>query len=173
MAGIFEQLKDALPTVLKRLVPVLDNIDGRLTAGVERGIVRLSAAENTVCTTAETWYPAAGTFSDGCNRGFTLAADGVITYAGEGGYFLENGTSDLAVSKASKITYALFLNDTLVPGAGTPHDFVASARTQNISITRILELSAEDTLQVKIKSDTDGVTVSVKTLVVTFWGGSH
>ena len=85
--------------------------------------------------------------------------------------FLVNGVSDLAVSAASRITYGLFVNDTLVPGATTPHDFAASAKTQNISITEIAQILLDDEIQIKLMSDTAGIVVTVTNLKVTFWGG--
>lgn len=138
---------------------------------IQRGILSLSAEEDTTAVLADTWYPIEGVFADGLNLGFTLAADGVLTHTGATGVFLVNGVSDLAVSAASKITYGLFINDTLVPGATTPHDFAASAKTQNISITEIAQILLNDEIQIKLMSDTPGIVVTVTNLKVTFWGG--
>lgn len=66
----------------------------------ERGVINLSTASTTLLASIDTYYQINGDFSDGLNNDFTLASDGTLTYIGEGGEFLLNGVSDLAVDKA-------------------------------------------------------------------------
>jgi hypothetical protein len=137
-----------------------------------RGQLTLSAPFDTdLGVTPDTYTPILGTFSNGINNDYSLAANGELTYTGlTSQAFSFNGVSDLETDKASKITYALFLNGVLVPGAETPHDFSASSKTENISITSLAMIQPNDVIRIYAKSDTASTTITVQTLRVTLWG---
>lgn len=114
-------------------------------------------------------YKITGTYSDGgTNREFATSAGGILEYTGEDGRFLVNGTSDLEVNKASRVTYMLYVNGTLVTGAETPHDFASNSKIENISITRIVDVSNGDEIEVYAKSDTVNTNIDVNDLSVNF-----
>ncbi|MEK0324072.1 MAG: hypothetical protein QQN63_00055 [Nitrosopumilus sp.] len=84
--------------------------------------------------------------------GFDVVTDSVV-YQGTPGTFVINGTSDLDANKAIEVSYALFINDTLIPGEITSHTFTASSKLENISITSIANLATGDILDIRAKSD--------------------
>lgn len=102
-------------------------------------------------------------------RGFTVDA-GIMTYNGLTCTFLVNGTSDLELNKAARITYALVLNGVPVPSELTTVDIPATTKAQNISITSIAQLSPGDTIEIWAKSDgmSVGVMLTVNKLDTTF-----
>ena len=134
------------------------------------GQLRLESPADTVCTLADTYYKIAGNMIDGYECGFRVGIN-KLEYTGPSKVtFLFNGVSDLKVSKAANITYGLYKNGALVIQAQTPHTFVAAAKTSNISITALAELNQGDELEVYIKSDEAGLTATVSSLNITFWG---
>lgn len=134
-----------------------------------RGQSILTASANTSLDPENIFYKLTGTFTDnGLNQNFTTNTNGDLTYNGRDTMYHFVGSSDLSVSNQCQIEYGLFRNGTLVPGAITPHDFAASARTQNISINVILDVANGDTFDIRARSDTPNVTVTVATLITTF-----
>jgi hypothetical protein len=139
--------------------------------GAHRGQATLTAPVSLAPAVADTYEAVPGVWGDGNCHAFVTSAAGVVTYSGESGaVFLLNGTSDLGVAIADTTTFALFLNGTLVPGAETPHIFTAPAKTENISITALIELDSGDTVQVFAKS-LAGNQLDIATLRITLWGG--
>ena len=136
------------------------------------GHLSLNAAANTTLITAGTYYKIAGTFDVGLSRLFSAATNKIKWNGPSGARFLFNGSSDLAVDKLCEITYSLYCNGLLVPGAQTPHTFVALAKTVNISITAIIALNHGDELDVYAKSNADNTLLTVRALGITFWGES-
>jgi hypothetical protein len=132
------------------------------------GEIYLDAQADTVCTLADTYYPMAGTFSGGPTNGFSSAADGTLTYNGGRKLFQFIGSSDMGVDKACETTYGLHINGVLAPGAETPHDFTAAAKTEGIGIVAFVWFDPGDAITVKIKSDVAATTVTVKTLRMGF-----
>ncbi len=106
-----------------------------------------------------------------CLQGFTVSG-GTLTKVNKGGKFLITGVSDLSVDKASTIYYAVFLNGVQLPHETTEHTFSNQSKVENISITSIVTLSENDTIEIKAKGDgvTSNVTFDVIKLDVTFWG---
>jgi hypothetical protein len=136
-----------------------------------KGQLRLTAAEDTPMAVAGDYYQVQGVFADGDIKNFSLAADGTLTYSGmSGNVFLLSGSSDLAGNKVCEVTYSVFVNGVLAPGAQTPHSFKNAAETQNISITGLLSLNNGDAITVRAKSDAANTTITVSTLTVTLWG---
>ena len=137
---------------------------------VPRGQATLSAPVSLSPAVADTYEAVPGTWSDGNAYKFSTSAAGVLTYMGSSNRaFLFSGSSDLSVAIADMVTYALFVNGVLAPGAETPHIFTAPAKTENIAITAIITLDYGDTLQVFAKS-LAGNQIDVKTLRITAWG---
>lgn len=131
------------------------------------GQIAMTTGDTTNLLTIGVDYLVQGTFLTGCEcLNFTQNADGSLTYTGEGGKFLINGTSDLSADKASQINYTLYMDE--VPDGTTPHTFLASAKTENISITGIIELTTGMVLSVRAKSNTIDTTITVSSLNVTF-----
>lgn len=137
------------------------------------GTINLSTEANTVCTNAEEYYALEGTFSDGNLADFTLDTDtGILTYVGSRAkVFCFSGTSDLKCDKTATVTYALAVNGNVVTTSSTPTTFEHANSYGNISIIKSLTLSPNDTLQVKMKSDTATTTVTVNTLNCLFQSG--
>jgi len=131
----------------------------------------ISAATPTVTGAANTYVQMAGTFTDSHLNNWELNTDGTLTYTGaDGAYCLFNGNSGMEVDKACKLTYGLYKNGALVPGAESPQDFAASSKISNIGITRICKLNKGDYVNVYMKSSVLTTTVTVQTLFLTFWG---
>jgi hypothetical protein len=137
---------------------------------VNRGQLKLSAPETTTLTTIGQYYQINGVFTDGSVNNFTLAADGTLTYHGPDCAFLMNGSSDYASDKTAEVTYGLYLNGVLAPGAETPHDFDAANKTENIAINVLVDLTAGDYINVYAKSDSATTVISLASLIVTFYG---
>jgi len=79
------------------------------------------------------------------------------------------GSSDISVDTIStQVTYALFKNEDLI--TETPTDFTALDRIKNISKNRIINLDYGDVLSVRAKCANAGVTATVQTLQLTFFG---
>lgn len=137
----------------------------------EKSVSRLVTSSSTLLGTVDTYYKIVGAFADnGNNFRFTTASDNRATYTGNENSFLFTGASDVKVDKVCELTYALFLNGVLVSGAETPHDFTAASKTENISITSIIDLKRDDYLEVWAKSDTINTTLTVEDLLTTTWG---
>ena len=132
----------------------------------ERGQLHLTAPAVMTCTLADTYYQAVGIYEDGLSLGITTAPDGTMTYTGYGNVMHLVGVSDLSVDRACTITYSLFRNDEIVPGAQTPHGFVSPSKTANISITALMEACATCHLDVRIKSSVAGTVVDIENLSV-------
>ncbi|MCK5615992.1 hypothetical protein KAR91_79755 [Candidatus Pacearchaeota archaeon] len=121
--------------------------------------------DDTTCIIAETYYALEGTFTDGRLVDFTLDENtGIITYIGSGGEFVFHGTSDLQADKVCRITYAMALNGVIQTGVTTPVDILSANKSGNISINRPITLVTNDTIQVKMKSDTANTVVTVNSL---------
>ena len=141
--------------------------NGKLQHGVEF----LSATHATICTDIGTYYIIDGTWitPESINYGFSGNGSGRITYNGDKTLtFLFNGVSDLSVDKSCEITYGLYINGALVPGAETPHDFANTAKVDSISITNFVILNPGDYIEVWCKSDTITTEVTTNTLMITF-----
>lgn len=130
----------------------------------------IDALTNTDLTLADQYYKINGPFTAMDLHAFIHNIDGTLTYTGTLKHFLFSGASDLGVNKVCRITYALFKNGVLVPGAETPHDFTAQAKVENISITAILGATKDDYFAVYGKSSVADTVLSVATLLTTFWG---
>lgn len=139
-----------------------------------KGQIRLTATDTTDLTaTANTYVAVDGIFEISLSHWFSANASGVMTFIGEKAIdFLFNGVSDVSADKNCRITYALFLNGSLVVPAQTPHDFASANKDENISITALLTLEPNDYIQIYAKSDTVSTIISVDTLQVTLWGES-
>lgn len=101
-------------------------------------------------------------------KGFSVTA-GTLKKINNGGTFLINGVSDLAVNKACTMSYGLAVNGSAVAKEITPHTFTAAAKVENISITAFAELGEDDEIEVWAKGDgTLGVELDITKLDVTF-----
>lgn len=138
----------------------------------EFGMISLEIPDTLTFTDADTYYPIPGTFSINPEliSGFTLAADGKLTYTGKGRRVILGGTTDLSISGVgiAKVTYGLFKDDVLVPRAETPHDFDVVDSTENFSITGADIVSNGEVYQIKAKCSDAGRTISPSTLNVIF-----
>jgi hypothetical protein len=134
-----------------------------------KGQMQLTPDTALAFAAVDTYEKVVGTWTDSCLFKFTFDPSGILTYTGPDTCFLLNGVSDLQVNKACEVTYALFKNGVLVPGAETPHTFTAAAKTSNISITRICTLETGDTVEVYAKCDDDTAIATIKSLSITLW----
>jgi len=133
------------------------------------GTIGLTAPFSTPMALANTYYKMLGVFGiSGINKEFTANVDGSLTYNGEDGWLEVNGTSDVALTSAGKLTYALFRNDVLIPEAQSPHDFVANDKSENMSITGPIYAETGDVFQVYGQTDVIGNTVTPANLNVVF-----
>lgn len=98
---------------------------------------------------------------------FTVTG-GTLTCLEDGKYVI-NGTSDVEANKALMISYALFIDDVVVPSEITPHTFTNQSKIENISITAIATLIAGQEIEIRVKGDgTLSSEVTVDKLDVTF-----
>lgn len=133
------------------------------------GQIRLQSPTDTTLANADEYYKIAGTFINGERCGFEIV-DNKLKYTGPSGMcFHLSGNSDVSTNHACQITYSLYVNGILYPGAQTPHTFPASARISSISITAIIKLNQGDELEVYAKSDTLATVISVSSLGVVCW----
>ena len=135
-----------------------------------RGMIRLSAEYDTPLAVADQWYPVLGVFTDGANHGFSLTIDGQLTHTGNTAWILINGVADIEVDKACELTFGMFADGILIPGAETPHDFVANNKTDSIGITDINSIAKDLILQIYAKSSVVNTLLTTKNLRVSFWG---
>jgi len=136
---------------------------------IEKCGSNLNSETATILADAGAYYQLNGTFSNGSINGFSLNANGAITYTGAGGTFLFNGASDLKSDKVAEITYALFCGG-INTGKTTPIQFNHANAYIGIGITGLVDLENGDILTVRAKSDTANTTITVFNLRVTFWG---
>jgi hypothetical protein len=151
-------------------VSQINDAISKIVRGIYVGLISLTSQQTTSLVVANNYYPISGVFSDNAlDNGFITNSNGVLTYTGTTpAKFLVVGTSDCSVSKGCKLTYGLFKNGTLLSGAETPHDFVATAKSQNISISTIIALNTSDTIRVHSKSDQVSTDLSIQTMSLTF-----
>lgn len=117
-----------------------------------------------------TWTKIPNMVLNPLSNGFT-ATGGTLTKKGKPGKFIIHGVSDLAVSLSCTLYYGLALNGSIVSHEITEHTFTNQAKTENISITALGELSVNDTIEIQVKGDgTNNVTVTVEKLDMTFIG---
>lgn len=136
-----------------------------------RGQSRLTAPSNVILTNAEQYYHVTGTYSDGNALGFTTLADGKITFNGhDGTAFVMTGISDLSVDKNCKLSYGLYKNGVLIPGAESPHDFEHANQTILLAINFLITLNRGDYLEVYAKSSIANTTLTITSLVTTYLG---
>lgn len=106
-----------------------------------------------------TYSPVTGMLVNLPTPEFTVVGGKLVYSDGSSRSFIVNGTSDLEVSKATDITYQVFINGTPVPGETTVTSFTAAGKKRNISITSKIMLNSGD--EVEIKALGDGSTASV------------
>lgn len=146
------------------------SIHGTSKVAHKYGEMKMISMNPVTLVTAGVWYPLRGVFSDG-GEGFELDPAGILTVTHLSGKYLVTGVSNLEVSGACRVTYGMFLNGELAsPQSITPHDFVASAKIGNISITCIPDLEVSNELDVRAMADTDGIVLTPASLAVTVWG---
>lgn len=136
------------------------------------GFISLATPVGLNISVVDQYYKIPGVFAVFDHANFTANSTGKLTHVDVKGSYTLNGTSDVAVSKACVLTYALFKNGSLVPGAESPHTFVSSNRIGTLSIAAIIHLIKGDYLEVYVKSDV-AVVVSPSTLHVTLYGARH
>lgn len=136
-----------------------------------RGKLRLQAPAETTALEVDTYIKVAGVFSDGYAKGFVIVDNALVWKGVDGMCFLLNGVADLRVSKVCTLTLALFKNGELVTGAETPHVFTSPAKTSNLSITDLIMLNQNDSLDVYVKVTDPTAIITVESMSLTFWGG--
>ncbi len=130
----------------------------------------LPGAYDTTLAVAEQYYKILGTFfGSGLSR-FTVSAAGVLTYTGEGETFLLGGSSDMRCNKACELTFAVYKNGALAPGTQSHRTVTSASKNGGLSITGLIDLATNDTLEIYAKSDTANNILTVSTLRVTAWG---
>lgn len=146
--------------------------EGQLVNGNYRGQMTLATGTTLTYGADDTYEKVVGNWSDGTLNYFTVddVNDRLIYNGPSGVNFFFVGVSDIAISAADIIHYALFINGNLVPGAETPHSFDSPAKTTNISITRIFSLNHGDYLEVWSKCVNSGRTITIGSLAICCWG---
>ena len=135
------------------------------------GCQRLLSSEITNCEDLGTYYKIGGTWGGHECRGFIRDGSGKLTYLSGGGCtFLFNGSSDVSVNKACRITYGLYKNGVLVSNAETPHDFSATSKIESLGITALADLNLGDYLEIYVKSSVDDTEITSTSLAITFLG---
>lgn len=134
------------------------------------GYINLITPQPITLVTAGQYYKIPGTYSIFDHANFTADATGVLTHNDVKGAYSLNGASDLQVNKSCIITYSLYKNGSIVPGAETPHTFAASSKISNISITAIVHLIKDDEIEVYAKTDIANTLLTLSTLRVTLFG---
>jgi|LGOV01.1.fsa_nt_gb hypothetical protein len=134
-----------------------------------RGFFALIVADNLTFIADDTYYAIPGVFTDaGLSYKFTSGVDGTLTYNGEDGVIRVDGTSDVSIDSATvvHVSYILYKNGSPILGTETPHGFSNQSRTENISITGLIDVENGDIFQVFAKCDVAGKIMAIETLNV-------
>ncbi len=132
---------------------------------VPRGEFHITAEQTKLLATADTYVKLTG-FSGSLLQDFTVTDD-KMTYTGSRTrVFKVNGVADISVNKACTLSFALYLNGSIVAHEVTPHTFLASSKVANISIVALAELETNDYIEIWAKSSAINTTVTSKKLDV-------
>jgi hypothetical protein len=122
----------------------------------------LSASANTTITSAATYYPIAGTFSNNIAQVFTGVATPAIRYDGTETLHFEIDwhASFKANTTATTVKYGIKKNGTLITGSEMGMYCKYADELYNLSGTCVVELTKDDEIQLVITSDGDGDIIS-------------
>lgn len=130
-----------------------------------------TATGTATLTTAGQYYKIAGTYAGGLLSCFTLNANGTLTYtASENVTVLFNGAANLTANKACIITFALYKNGAIVPGATSPVYITYPGKPAANAITDHIALALNDYFEIYASSDTASTTLTVPSLQITMDG---
>lgn len=139
----------------------------------EHGLLTIVGEETLTITTLNTYQKIAGTYVDTSvlNNNFSINTDGILTYNGDGGIFLLNGTTVVSSSQACTIYYGFFINGVLYKvgskKAETKHTFAVNSKSETLAITGFPTLQTGDTVEIFMKSDNTGDSFTITSLNVT------
>ena len=122
-----------------------------------------SEAETTV-TTAGTYYPIAGTFSNNPMEEFQLTADPAVQYTGGATIFFEIDwhATVFADDSGRTVHFGIKKNGTLVDSSVMGTFLKTFDEAQALSGTCVIELSTDDKIQLVLTSDADGDKITAK-----------
>ena len=134
------------------------DINAQYISGKKVGIYAfLSAPADTTITTAGTYYPVLGTFTNSPIESFSAAAvytpgikyDGTLTQ-----YFeIDWHTTIFANAPMTTVTFAIFKNGTLIGGSDMSQLCKTASYLYSLSGTCVVELATDDEIQLVITSD--------------------
>ncbi len=138
----------------------------------------LTAAANTTCTDADTFYAISGTFENDPLKGFTLGASAIV-YSGRTRYFEIDWHATIEGDSNSIVAHigAAIAGETLtIASAFVMGVFLkTSSEPLSLSGTRVVELSAGDTIQLQCAADGAGDVLTFDHFTTTirpfFFGG--
>jgi|GEM_PF-4767748 len=136
-----------------------------------RANMYLSASATLTFTASDTYYKlSSSSFSGTTVSGFDIASTGTVTYTADStATFIFAGISDYQVDQACTVTYALFKNGILVPGAETPHVFTNQNQITNISIVAMIpNVNENDYFDIYMKCNNAGASMTANTLSILF-----
>lgn len=137
------------------------------------GFIALTEPAAITLVTPGQYYKVPGVYAVFDHANFIADANGKLTHLDAKGAYALNGTSDTQVNKACKITYGLYKNGSILPGAESPHTFAASSKIDTLSIASILHIIKNDYLEVYAKSDIANTLLTPSTLHVTLFGARY
>jgi len=91
------------------------------------------------------------TWTASLQAGFTVAANGIVTYTGVGQVLIFVGLAYLSVQTAATVTFALFVNG--VPIIETKGFFDSQNKTGLVADVDFITLVTDDVIDVRVKSD--------------------
>jgi hypothetical protein len=139
--------------------------------GNARGETHLDSSDTTDLVVAGQYYVLNGDFSGEDLNLFTSEIDGTLTFIGAGtAIFLFNFHFAVKVSKATVITFGLFLNDVLIPKAEIDEEFLSQAKVGGAALSSLASVSSGDELQIRAKSSQASTTLTLDRLGLVLWG---
>lgn len=143
------------------------------TSKHNHGFINLVTPQAITLVTPGQYYKIPGIYALFDHANFIADATGKLTHLDVKGAYALNGTSDVQVNKACTVTYGLYKNGSILPGAESPHTFAASSKIDTLSITAILHLTKDEYMEVYAKSDIANTLLTPSTLQVTLFGARY
>ena len=145
------------------------SLDGKYVTGKKCGVfAHLPTPANTTVTTADTYYPIQGNFTNSPMEDFSLATDKLQYDGTKTQYFEIDWHATVAADDAStQINIGIKVNGTLCDSSVMGTYLKNAGQFYAISGTSVCELSTGDTVQLVLTTDGDGDVITVQHFTTT------
>jgi hypothetical protein len=126
-----------------------------------------STTADIVTTLADTWYPLAGPWVNSVVQDFGVAADGLsIAYTGNTiqHFEIQINSTWSTDTPATTIHMGMYYNGVLLPSSVHVAKIAQVGQYRHLSNTSVVQLSPDDTIQVVVRSDKAGATITAQNL---------